>query len=373
MSIPAFMLSAPKPQIKQRLYNERRIPVLEGKVKLSSIEGWVDNPRIELAKKRFIDRVGPRELTQEEIFALMKDEEEEIKLKTLRDDIIKNGLREPVTLSHTGKLLDGNRRFFALRYALEGMPESDPNRRDFEVVDAYVLTASATEDDEHDILVEENFSASLKIQWPDYVKAQKVIVAHEAGMPAREIAKRFAWNPSKVRETVRIHRVIEDFKAFATDQPDEAEGGGGLGLSEQEAEQIASENYQYFNEAQRAFLQPLETDIDFKANFFKWIKDGKFSSFAEVRVAHRAWQDPEAKAILMGPEPTAAKIAKSTLEYNERLVRSGEEVLGRIQQFVKFLSQLEVQQVMALPEGTIKKLEDTLSSVIEMGKAASSK
>ena len=253
------------------------------------------------------------------------------------------------------------------------MPESDPNRRDFEVVDAHVLTESATEDDEHDILVEENFSASLKIQWPDYVKAQKVIAAHEAGMPAKEIAKRFAWNPSKVRETVRIYRVIEDFKAFATDQPDEAEGGGGLGLSEQEAEQIASENYQYFNEAQRAFLQPLETDIDFKANFFKWIKDGKFSSFAEVRVAHRAWQDPEAKAILMGPEPTAAKIAKSTLEYNERLVRSGEEVLGRIQQFVKFLSQLEVQQVMALPEGTVKKLEDTLSSVIEMGKAASSK
>ena len=326
-----------------------------------------------MAKKRFIDRVGPRELTQEEIFQLMKDEEEEIKLKTLRDDIIKNGLREPVTLSHTGKLLDGNRRFFALRYALEGMPESDPNRRDFEVVDAHVLTESATEDDEHDILVEENFSASLKIQWPDYVKAQKVIAAHEAGMPAKEIAKRFAWNPSKVRETVRIYRVIEDFKAFATDQPDEAEGGGGLGLSEQEAEQIASENYQYFNEAQRAFLQPLETDIDFKANFFKWIKDGKFSSFAEVRVAHRAWQDPEAKAILMGPEPTAAKIAKSTLEYNERLVRSGEEVLGRIQQFVKFLSQLEVQQVMALPEGTVKKLEDTLSSVIEMGKAASSK
>lgn len=373
MSIPTFMLSTPKPQIKQRLYNERRIPVLEGKVKLADIQGWVDNPRIELAKKRFIERVGPRQLTQDEIFELMKAEEEEIKLKTLRDDIIKNGLREPLTLSHTGKLLDGNRRFFALRYALEGMPDSDPNRRDFEVVDAFVLTETATEDDEHDILVEENFSASLKVEWPDYVKAQRVIAAHEAGMSPADIARRFAWSTRKVKETVKIHRIIEDFKAFATDPPDEVEGGGGLGLSEQDAEKIASENYQYFNEAQKSFYQPLETDIDFKANFFKWIKEGKFNSFAEVRIAHRAWSDPETKAILMGPEPTAGKIAKGTLEYNERLVRSGEEVLGRIQQFVKFLSQLEVQQVMTLPEGTIKKLEETLASVIEMGKAASSK
>ena len=94
MDTPAFVLGKPDPALKQRQYNGRRINVIECRVKLSSIQGWIDNPRIELAKKKFQDRVGPRELTQDEIYTLMKDDEE-IKLKTLRDDIMKNGLREP--------------------------------------------------------------------------------------------------------------------------------------------------------------------------------------------------------------------------------------------------------------------------------------
>jgi hypothetical protein len=372
MDTPTFVLGKPDPTLKQRQYNGRRINVIECRVKLSSIQGWIDNPRIELAKKKFQDRVGPRELTQDEIYTLMKDDEE-IKLKTLRDDIMKNGLREPLTLSHTGKLLDGNRRFFALKYVLDSIPESDSNRRDFEVVDAFVLTSAASAEDEEDVLVEENFSASLKIQWPDYVKAQKVIAAHERGLDVKEIARRFAWTTGKVRETIKIYRVIEDFKAFATEPPDAETGGGGLGLTEQEAEMVASTNYQYFNEAQRSFNRALEEDVEFKAEFFRWIKGGKFSNWSEVRVAHKAWSHPEVRPIISSPQPSAARDAKSTLEYKERLVRAGEEVFGQIQDFTKFLGQLEVQQVMSLPDGTIHKLEETLRSVVEMRKAAAVK
>src|SRR5690606_3458206 len=128
---------------------------------------------IELAKKKLINKVGERHLTQDEILDLMKNEPE-VKLKDLRDDLIKNGLREPLTLSFSGKLLDGNRRFFASRYALETMPTTDPNRQDLESIYAYVLTKDASEEDEQNVLVEENFSASLKIEWPDYVKAMKI-------------------------------------------------------------------------------------------------------------------------------------------------------------------------------------------------------
>ncbi len=71
---PTFMLAKPQPQIKQRLYNGRRIDVWEGKVTVSSISGWVDNPRIELEKKKYLSKVGERELTQDEIFDLMKND-----------------------------------------------------------------------------------------------------------------------------------------------------------------------------------------------------------------------------------------------------------------------------------------------------------
>ena len=188
---PSFILDQPEPHVKQRLYNGRKLVVWEGKVKIDSIQGWVENPRIEIAKKKLVQKVGNRQLAQDEIFDLMKNDPE-VKLKDLRDDIIKNGLREPLTLSFSGKLLDGNRRFFALRFALETMPATDPNRQDLEAVNAYILSKDSTEEDEQNVLVEENFSPSLKIEWPDYVKAMHVVAASEEGLTEAEIAKKFS-------------------------------------------------------------------------------------------------------------------------------------------------------------------------------------
>jgi hypothetical protein len=367
---PAFFKQNPPPQIRQRLFNGRKLIVWEGKVKITDIKGWVDNPRIELAKKALQDKIGNRELSQDEVFELMKNNPE-IRLKELRDDIIKNGLREPLTLSYRGKLLDGNRRFFALKYAVESLPARDPNRQDLEVVDAFALNEDATEEDEQNVLVEENFSASLKIEWPDYVKALRVVRAHENGNTIDEIAKRFNWPKSKIRETLKIHEIITDFEAFAVAPLDPSDdSGGGLGLTEQEAQVIAAKNYQYFNEAQKSFFEPLRTDIDFKIQFYKWIKESKFASFPEVRVSYRAWVDPEAKAAIMQPEPAAAKAAKAILDYNDRVIRNTEEAVGRIDSFIKFLKSMTALEIKAIPLKTREELKDTLLLISKLSHAA---
>lgn len=359
------------PQIKQRLYNGRKLIVWEGKVKIDSINGWVENPRIELAKKKLLSKVGNRELTQEEIFDLMKNDPD-VKLKDLRDDLLKNGLREPLTLSYDGKLLDGNRRFFAIKYALETMEKSNPNRQDLEIVDAYVLSQDATAEDEQNVLVEENFSASLKLEWPDYVKATKIIDAASEGLDIEALSTKFDWPKSKIRETIRINEIIQEYITYATSPVDpEDDMGGGFGMSENDAETSAAKNYQYFNEAQKSFFDPLKSDFDFKIQFFKWIHEGKFSSFPEVRVAYNAWRHPEAKAALMQPEPTAAKAAKAILDYNTRVVRSGEEAIGRIDTFVKFLHDLTATDLKALPAASREKLSQALNLVIKMSSAAS--
>lgn len=368
---PDFFIDKPTPIIKQRLYNGRKLMVWDGKVNISAIQGWVENPRIELAKKKLISKIGDRPLSQDEIFDLMKNDAE-VKLKVLRDDIIKNSLREPLTLSYDGKLLDGNRRFFALRYALEGMPVNHPNRRDLEAVEAYVLTENATDEDEQNVLVEENFSASLKIEWPDYVKATKVVEAHEDGLTPDEISKKFSWTKSKIRETLKINEIINEFLIFSTtpEDPDD-ESGGGLGLAEQDAETIAAKNYQYFNEAQKSFFDPLKTDFEFKIQFFKWIYQSKFSSFPEVRVAYNAWKHPEAKAALLQPDPTAAKSAKAILDYNSRIVKSTHEAIGRIESFVKFLMEMTATEITLIPQSSQDNLEVALEMVLKMSKATS--
>jgi hypothetical protein len=369
-SKPSFFLQKPDPQIKQRLYNGRRIMVWEGRIKIESIIGWVENPRIELEKKKYLSKIGAREINQDEIFSLMKNDPD-VKLKELRDDIIKNGLREPLTLSFNGKLLDGNRRFFAVKYALDGMLLTDPNRQDLEVVDVHVLSENATQEDEQNVLVEENFSASLKIEWPDYVKARKVINASEDdGLTIDQLSQKFSWAKSKIRETLRINEIISDFIIYATSSIDpEDEHGGGLGLSEQEAETLAAKNYQFFNEAQKSFFDPLKSDIDFKFQFFKWVASSKFSSFPEVRIAYKAWQHPEAKSVLLQPDPSAAKSAKAILDYNSRVVQSADEAAARIETFVKFLNELTAEEIQKIPNKTSKKLEEALGLVFKLSQA----
>lgn len=364
--VPDFIRDKTKTRIEQRLYNGRKITVLKAKVNLNDIEGWVDNPRIDLAKKELQSQVGNRDLTQEEIFQLMK-EDPDVKLNVLRDDLIKNGLREPLTLSFQGKLLDGNRRFFALKYVLEHLPATDPNRADFEVVDAYILGENATEEDEQNVLVEENFSASLKIEWPDYVKATKVVEAKENGLTETEIAKKFGWKKSKVKETLKINEIIEEFLAFATSEKDEEdETGGGLGMTENDATRLASKNYQFFNEAQKSFFEKLKTDFDFKVQFFNWIADGKFKSFPTVRVAYKVWESPEAKAALSQPEPAADKNAKAIIDYNTRIVNNTAEAAGRISSFSKFLKELTAAELGSLPNETVNQLFEALTLVTDL-------
>jgi len=368
---PAFVEKNLEPQIKYRLYNGRKLMVIECRVKIEAINGWVDNPRIQLAKKTLLEKIGNRELTQDEVFDIMKNDKE-VKLKELRDDILKNGLREPLTLSFSGKLLDGNRRFFAIKYALESMKPTDPNRQDIETVQAYVLSSDASEMDEKCVLVEENFSGSLKIEWPEYVKAQEVIQAHTNGLDVSQISSHYNWETRKIKDTLRIHELIEDFITFATDPKNlEDDTGGGLGLSEIEAENMCAKNYQFFNEAQKSFYKELNTDVSFKIQFFRWIAEGKFMSFPEVRIAYKAWSSPEVLEVISQPNPAAAKSAKAMLDYNERVVKSTGEAATRINSFIEFLNSMTVDQLKSISPKTRESLKKALETVIKMSSSVS--
>ena len=105
-------------------------------------------------------------------------------------------------------------------------------------------------------------------------------------------------------------------------------------------------------------------------HFFRWIKEGKFSSFPEVRIAYKAWNHPEAKSILMGPEPTAAKDAKAVIDYNARIVRGGEEISARVESFVSFLKGLKMEQIQKMTDETIQQLRETLHTLEGMATEA---
>lgn len=93
-------------------------------------------------------------------------------------------------------------------------------------------------------------------------------------------------------------------------------------------------------------------------------------SFQEVRIAYKAWCSPEAKAAISQPEPSAAKAAKAILDYNDRVIKSTGETVGRINNFVQFLTSMNVAQLQAIPEATRDALKKALEVVIKMSSQA---
>ena len=374
---PKIMEKEPKPRLIQRFYYGRQIPMWRGVVNLSTIEGWAENPRITLARNKWL-RDHAQEPDQNEIYEIMKSGRE-IKLNELRDDILRNGLREPVVLTHDGRLLDGNRRFFAIRFALESLKEGDTRRAELEKPTVFALMENCTLEDQNHILVEENFAPALKEEWPDYVKALHIKAAKERHLSEGKIAKKFGWTRTKVRDTVRTLDIIAEFESFALDRPNpEDESGGGLGLTETETEDFVNKRYQYFNEAQKSFYKPLEEDPDFKLAFFRWLYGDCFTSFHQARIAYKAWHDSEAKETLEKGGAGAGKDAKTAIDNRDREARIKKDVDDQIRDFLKFLNTLEAKQLASMPLDTRKELQkalqqiqDVLERFDKMAKAAS--
>lgn len=356
---PDVMLPSPAPRLEQISVANLLIPIWSGKVKVASIKGWTDNPRIRVLVAQFRNNMG-RDPDQDDIYELMKKDEDS-KLKLLRDDIMSNGVRHPVWLSKDGKLLDGNRRYFAVRYALESLPETDHRRNAISSVPAYVLTGDSDEEAERRVVVQMNFSDDLKQPWPDLVKAMMVYEDYQKGLSEAALKAKYDWNSQKVKSAIRTYGIIEEFRAFATEEVNqEAPLAGGLGKSENEANDIANKHYQKFNEAQKSFREALDTDFDFKRAFFRLLAGNKFQSWAEVRTAHDAYQDPTIRPVLLSEDPEAADKARIMVESKKKGVTVVASKDQRLREFVVFLNTLKIEEIRKLPSASFAELESAL-------------
>jgi hypothetical protein len=361
--IPSILEINPRASLTLKSFHGRRIQVWEGLANVTRINGWVDNPRLDLELKRFKNKNAGRGPNNKEILNIMVTVRE-FNIKTLADDIRDNGVRQPIIISKDGRLLDGNRRYFATLYLVSTTPADDPNLQDYIKVPVWVLHESNPEDETR-ILVQENFYSSLKVEWGDYVKANRIYNDLQDGLSVVAVSQKYGWGKPKVNETKKIMELIDEFKNFVT-QPEPE----GLGMEELDAEQIAAEKYQFFNEAQKSFYASLSTNYDFKTQFFRQIANNTFSSFQEVRIAWDAWQDVQAKEILASGTPGAAKKAKALLDYKNFHSTGLSKAEDTIEGFVKFLSQLTAAQMTALTPESLKQLAECLQRVIDMANAA---
>ena len=372
---PNFLLKEPKPVIEQRLYHGTSIPLWRGEVLYSDVQGWSENPRIMLEVEQWHNERGENNvaISEDQLFELMKSTKD-VHLQDLRIDICDNGLREPIVLAYDGRLIDGNRRYFAIKWAVERLPMGNPNRMRLEKVKAFVLMENAPEDYVQHVLVEENFSESLKKEWPFFVKARIIKKAYDDSLAGKEtdkrkeVAARYGLKQGDVSAMLKIWDLIEDFTGVVTSPKEQ----GGLELTEMEAQKIAHEKYQLFNEA-KALYRPLKENPEFATDFFRHMAQDKFRAWQEVRVAFQAWQDPEARAELEKGGEGAGKNAKAVVDYKSRIVKSTSDVSNRVDDFVKFLEGINAGQMKQMSQEVIGKLDKALVLIRDLTKEAQSK
>ena len=365
---PSFLLN-PSDQPIQRLYHGKTIMLWQGHVRLSAVSGWARNPRLELEMKKWKSEFADAEIDQAALYDMMK-KTKHVNLKDLAKSIRANGVREPIVLTFGGDLIDGNRRFFASKFAHESEKDSGQKER-LEKIPAFVLMADASEEDERHILVEENFSPSLKEDWPDYVKAGKIYEASESGMSKQDIAHKFGWNSNKVRQTLRTWDIINKFLDYAGDAPDLESGLGGLGLTDLGAEEIASDNYQFFNEAQKSLYTPLMHDPDFAEVFFRRIAQGNFfTSFHDVRCAHDGYSDEVGRRIMDQGDVEGGKDIRALIQMKKSRVKKKEGVQDTIAEFVQFLNNLSAGDIRDISPDSLDDLRKLLILVQELVQTA---
>lgn len=162
---------------QRKLFHNEWINVYPTHLPLSKISFWRENNRTVFTFERLSREKGKKisDIDLEDITRFVAGQDIH-KLEILSDSIGRNGIQVPLIIRDDGKLLDGNRRFFAchwlaMRQKEKGLklPES-LSRIPVNVIRQTDLSATL----ELKILAEANFIPDLKVAWPLDAQARAV-------------------------------------------------------------------------------------------------------------------------------------------------------------------------------------------------------
>jgi hypothetical protein len=165
-------------QPQNMLFHNEWIRVFPTYLPLESINYWRDNSRTLFTFERLCSLKGKREIEDisiEEITTFVAEQDIH-KLQALADSIERRGVLVPLIITDEGKLLDGNRRYFACQWLKMKFSERSLQLPDeISTIPVQVIRkADLTDELELKILAEANFIPDLKTAWP--LEAQARIV-----------------------------------------------------------------------------------------------------------------------------------------------------------------------------------------------------
>lgn len=162
---------------QKKLFHNEWINVYPINLPLSSINYWKENnrtiftlERLCIVKRKKLDDLSVEEITQ------FIAEQDIHKLQVLAESIGRNGVQVPLIIRDDGKLLDGNRRYFACQWLQKLCKDrNEPVPSTLQDIPVFVIhKADLTQTLELKILAEANFIPDLKVSWPLDAQARAV-------------------------------------------------------------------------------------------------------------------------------------------------------------------------------------------------------
>jgi hypothetical protein len=308
---PSWMEAVPEPFLEERRFYDRKINVWGGVVDLRRIEGWQGNPRTELLRDQFYENFA-REPTNEEMCQLAlndDDDKEGLKIMELAANIKKVGVRIPIVLTYDGKLLDGNRRYYASMFLMTEGAERE-EREDFARIPAYVLPQGTSSEVEDAILTEFNFAKDMQREWPYYIRARKVYEDHDDnGLNKAELQQKYGLPWRYLSKWIAAARLCAQFLTYHEETFT--------------AKQFAYRNFIMFDEMMRNYSAKFR-DADFRKSIFEVLLNGyepenhkhhKFTKSEDTLRLDEIYDSADAwQALVSGKGDKALKDALGILE-----------------------------------------------------------
>lgn len=281
---------------KQHLFHNEWLDVYPQDVDFKDIEYWPKNLRtlldfdlLKQEKGKGIERLSLKEITD---YLVRRPD---LKLGKLAKSIEDNGVRVPLIILENGRLLDGNRRFFACSHIFHKTKPEDLKPRVLTSIPALIIkTEDINERIEQKILAEANFVDDFRVQWPLEVRAKVISEFYhkckKRKMPPKtiyeEITNVYGVEKKDIDAYVETVTLTKEYIATSTVK------------EKNKFRQQVQSKFVYFWEFRnkatkgRGALDPKKDLPKVKELFFNMIKNERFDNIKQVEPMIRALRDP---------------------------------------------------------------------------------
>ena len=361
--------------IETRYFNGIPITLYRTEGDPSKIQGWVDNPRVEMILNRWrnanymsVDAVPD----DEEMLGLMLNYDDgSFAIQELGEDVKRNGVREPIIVTWDGALIDGNRRKFAVMWAISSKGGASPEQHHrLGRIPMFVVPESASDSEKQSIIIQENYAESLKREWPQVVTNGSIYRRYQElsnQFPSeqeldirRRVQREFPrFGITDIRDRINTWNLIEEFKVDYGDDSNEDDLADKINRS-----------FQYFRQANDTFRNKnVFTEPEFKELLFCGIQENLFPSFASVRRLEEMYRNPQAKEIFLGGEGLQGTALRSN--FDRATAEAGREeatrnltLERRLESMIDSLNNLTSMELAEIPPTLRSDLESALQRII---------